>query len=760
MQLLSMKINNLLPIIFFLFPIGFLYAQSISGKISGIDKNQIKNIKVSISNKADNYIVSIDDSGYYNFNNVNKGNYDFKVFNKKNLIHSETVDIANESKIKNIFLNERSYLIDEVTVKKNSNIFERKLDKIIFNVNESMYSNGFDAVEVLSKAPMVQVNEQGINIINRGKVLILINNKRTYIDGTDLINYLKTIPSNSISKIEIISNPSSNFDAEGSVGVINIITKRDLSNVFSAGYSTSYTKRKGEGYLNSLNFSYNKNSLQITTRLNYTDQRRVNRNHSLVNQEDIVFNESNIEQNINNLGKSLFTGINYSFSKKFEIGLDFDIRQINVENSSKNLMYNESIVKNEKKTSNNTINLYGTYKLDSLGKKVEILATSFFNKNNVVQNSNSNFVNNNNDFKYQILSPQIDFILPFENKIEILTGAKATFVKNEQNYFFNETYRSSNFNESIYAVYFSASGSLSDKINIKGGLRFENYQNDFFNVITQNQNKTNKSSLFPSIFADYEISKNSKISFSFSRRVSRPNFRYLDPFRVYYSENYYQTGNPNLQAFFTNNIELNYSLNNLNIRLYRTENKNMFSNITKLDGTNQVDYFENFFDLIGTGVNISYNFKKIKNLESSIMTNISYSKANILNDAFVPRNGIIFYYYIDNNFYINKEKTIFLNLSYLHSLPTNSINSYLRNVANLAGGIKILLLQKQMQINITFSDLFKQQRDKGTYFYNGYDNTINNYSDNKYITVGFSYKIGKAKAKASKNNTYERSRTE
>lgn len=758
-----MKINNLLPIVFFLFPISFLHAQSISGKISGFDHSQMKNFKVSISNKADNYIVNIDDSGYYNFNNVNKGNYNFKIFNKRNLIHSETIDIINENTVKDIFLNESSYLIDEVTVKKKSNIFERKLDKIIFNVNESMYSNGFDAVEVLSKAPTVQVNEEGINIINRGKVLILINSKRTYIDGTDLINYLKTIPSNSISKIEIISNPSANFDAEGSVGVINIITKEKLNNIFSVGYSSSYTKRKGEGYLNSLNFSYNKNSLQITTRLNYTNQRRVNRNYSLVNQGEIIFNESDIEQNIDNLGKSFFTGINYSFSKRFEIGLDFDIRQINVENSSENLTYNiienESVVKNEKKTSNNTLNLYGTYKLDSLGKKVEIFATSFFNKNNVTQNSNNNFVNNNNDFKYQILSPQIDFTLPFKNKVEILTGAKATFVKNEQNYFFNKAYRNSNFNESIYAVYFSASGSLSDKINIKGGLRFENYQNDFFNVITQNLHRTNKNSLFPSLFADYEISGNSKISLSYSRRVSRPNFRYLDPFRVYYSENYYQTGNPNLQAFFTNNIELNYSLNNLNIRLYRTENKTMFSNITKLDGINQVDYFENFFDLIGTGVNVTYNLKKIKNLESSIMTNISYSKVNILNDAFVPRNGIIFYYYIDNNFYINKEKTIFLNLSYLHSMPTNSINSYLRNVANLAGGIKILFLQKQMQINVTFSDLFKQQRDKGIYFYNGYDNTINNYSDNRYITVGFSYKIGKAKAKASKN-MYERNRTE
>lgn len=78
----------------------------------------------------------------------------------------------------------------------------------------------------------------------------------------------------------------------------------------------------------------------------------------------------------------------------------------------------------------------------------------------------------------------------------MLTGAKATFVKNEQNYFFNQGYRNTNFEESIYAMYFSASGKLSEKINLKAGLRYENYQNEFFNVITQNTNKTNKNSFF------------------------------------------------------------------------------------------------------------------------------------------------------------------------------------------------------------------------------------------------------------------------
>ncbi|MCW1962545.1 TonB-dependent receptor domain-containing protein [Chryseobacterium viscerum] len=759
-----MKINNLPISLFFLTSTAFLNAQSISGIVSKDDKSQLKDIKVSITNKSDNYTVNADKMGYYNINNIKTGNYYLKIFSNKSLLYSEPIDIVHEKTIKNVMLNGHSYHIAEIVVEKNNKVIERKLDKIIFNVNESMYSNGFDAVEVLSKVPMVQVSEQGINILNRGKLLLLINNKRTYIEGTDLINYLKTIPSNSISKIEVITNPSSNFDAEGSVGVINIITKKDLSNLFSIGYSSSYTKRKGEGFLNGLNLSYNKNSLQITSRLNYTDQRRINTSYSLIQKNGKRFNESDIEQNNQNSGLSFYTGMNYAISKKLEVGLDFDLRDITVENNSTNLFYNsgnnQSTIDNKKKAFNTTINLYGTYKLDSLGKKVEISATSFFNNNDILQSSNSDLVNNNNEFNYRILSPQIDFTLPLKNKIELLTGAKATFVKNEQNYFFNQSYRNTNFEESIYAMYFSASGKLSEKITLKAGLRYENYQNEFFNVITQNTNKTNKNSFFPSIFADYDLGKNSRISFSYSRRVNRPNFRYLDPFRVYYSDNYYQTGNPNLQSFFTNSLELNYSLKNLNILLFRTENRNMFSNITKLDGDNQVDYFENFFNLTTTGINIRYSFNKIKNLESSIMTNISYSKVNILNDAFVPRNGVIFYYYIDNNYYLNKSKTVFLNLSYLHSLPTNSINSYLGNVANLAGGVKILLLQKQMQFNLTFSDLFRQQRDKGMYYYNGYDNTINNYTDNRYLTVGFSYKIGKAKTKPSKNTTYERNRTE
>ena len=358
------------------------------------------------------------------------------------------------------------------------------------------------------------------------------------------------------------------------------------------------------------------------------------------------------------------------------------------------------------------------------------------------------------------MSAQADLILPLKNEIEFLAGAKVLHVGNDQSYLFDNNYINSNFNESIFATYFSGSYKLTNNLYIKGGLRFENYRNEFVNVLTNKVNKTNKNSFFPTFYADYKINENKKLSLSYSRRINRPNFRYLDPFKIYFTENYYQTGNPNLSAYYSNNIEIKYSLKNLNILLFRTENKNMFTSVTKIDGNYQVKNFENFFNLITTGANIRYNFNKLKFIESSIMTNLSYSDVKILNDSYVPRKGVIFYYYIDNNIFINKNKTFFINFSYLHSLPTNSINSYLGNVAVFSGGLKLMLLEKRMQLNLSFNDLFRQQRDKGVYYYNGYNNSIFDYRDFQSVTFGFSYTIGKAKSKSNKNILYERNRTE
>lgn len=753
-----MKMNKLIPSLFFLYSFLMIKSQSISGKIFGLDKNH--NLLVSISNQTINYDTKVDASGRFYFDKINNGTYKLIVFKQNKNIYNEEIVIAGKDVGTTIQLDKNTGQIDEVIIEKKNKVIQSSFDKIIFNVKESIYSNGFDASEVLSKVPMIKVDNEGVGILNRGKVLLLINGRITYYEGNELINYLKNIPSNTISKIELNTNPSSNYDAQGSVGIINIITKKDFNNILNAGYTTSFTKRKGEGFLNGLNFTYNKKSLQFTSRLNYNSQRQVNTSNSLITKNGEFFNESNLEQNLETTGKSFFSSINYTISPKFDVGIDADIRRSDIDNFTENsINYNDRVL-NNKKNSSGTVNIYSTYKLDSLGKKIDVSGTYFTNKNNIQQTVNNSLPNENNKFKYRILSAQSDLTLPFKNKVEILAGLKATLVKNKQNYLYEQTYRDSNFGESIYAVYTSISKEISKKIYAKAGVRYENYKNRFLNILNQEVYNTNKNSFFPSAYAHYEINENNKISLAYSRRINRPNFRYLDPFRTYFTDRYYQTGNPNLSAFFTNNIEFRYSYKDLNILFFNTKNKNMFSSITKTEGINQIKTYDNFFNLTTSGINIRYSFNKIKNIETNLMTNISYSNVKILNDSFLPRRGIIFYYYIDNNIYLNKEKNFFLNFSFLHSFPTNSINSYLGNVANFSGGLKLFLMQKQMQLNLTFNDLFKQQRDKGTYYYDGYINDIYDYRDVRSVTVGFTYSFGKAKVKGNKNTVYERNRTE
>ncbi len=142
------------------------------------------------------------------------------------------------------------------------------------------------------------------------------------------------------------------------------------------------------------------------------------------------------------------------------------------------------------------------------------------------------------------------------------------------------------------------------------------------------------------------------------------------------------------------------------------------------------------------------------------MTNLSYSKTNTQDSSFLAKNGFIFYYYLDNNFYLNNKKNILFTLSYLHSFPTNSVNSYMATYANLTAGMKFNLLEKQLQINISVSDIFKQLKDKRTYYYSTYNQYVDSYNDTRALNIGVTYKFGKLKASNKSVNFEEKQRAD
>ena len=144
--------------------------------------------------------------------------------------------------------------LTEVIVESRKKLIERKVDRLVFNVENSVLNTGADGLEVLSIAPGLLVDENKIEIIGKGIAEILINNRKTYLSGANLTNFIKNLRSENIIKIEIITSPSAKYDAQGGAGIINIVLKKNENEGLSGNVSTNASK----GY-----FYHNKNGFTL-----------------------------------------------------------------------------------------------------------------------------------------------------------------------------------------------------------------------------------------------------------------------------------------------------------------------------------------------------------------------------------------------------------------------------------------------------------------------------------------------------------------
>ncbi|MCT3833686.1 carboxypeptidase regulatory-like domain-containing protein [Elizabethkingia anophelis] len=171
-------------------------------------------LKSELTNEKGNFYVQI----------LN-GSYIIQIKKLKDILYSQDIDIQNNLNIGNIKI-EKAKNIKEIVLEGKKKLIERKIDRTIFNVENSIFSTGADLAQVLAGTPMLSINDNSISIIGKSGVAVMINDKILNLSGTDLINYLKSLRSDDISKIEIITTPPAKYEAQGNSGMLNIILKK------------------------------------------------------------------------------------------------------------------------------------------------------------------------------------------------------------------------------------------------------------------------------------------------------------------------------------------------------------------------------------------------------------------------------------------------------------------------------------------------------------------------------------------------------
>ena len=594
---------------------GLAYAQtaSIRGQVLNAQKKPVTGVSVSLLAVADSAVqktIVTDEGGNFSFEQVKEGKWliqaDAIGFKKyySTIISTQKTGII----LPDILLQEAAAKeLTAVSVTANKPFTEQKIDRTVVNVDALISNTGTSALEVLEKTPGVLVDENGA-ITFKGKpgVLILIDDKPTYLSATDLAAYLRSLPSSALDKIELMDNPPAKYDAAGNAGVINIKTKKSKAKGFNGSIAASY----GQAYYwrtnESINLNYYTGKINLFANLGYNinnGARKLEISRTYLTPSGTVssvFKQDNYFTPIGE-GPNYKIGFDYYLTPKTTWGLvytesswhrtEYRPTYSYLHNGSGKL--DSSIL-----ASSNTnyhfkkrgINLNYTHKFDSLGKMLSFdMDYINYRSNNEQTFLNTVYMPNGSETSSQnilailpsaisIYAAKADYSQPLPGKAKFEAGLKSSYVTsdNEANYFnINNGVRSIDYNntnhfiykENINAAYVSLNKEYK-RLTLQTGFRLENTNGNghqLGNVIKPDSAFTKHyTNLFTTVYLSYKLDSagNNLLNLSYGRRIDRPNYQDLNPFLFILDKFSYFAGNPFLRPQFSNEYKLSYTHKN------------------------------------------------------------------------------------------------------------------------------------------------------------------------------------------------------
>jgi hypothetical protein len=471
-----------------------------------------------------------------------------------------------------------------------------------------MSNTGANALEVLEKTPGVQVDADG-NITFKGKsgVLVMIDDKPTYLSAQNLATYLKSLPSSALDQIELMDNPPAKYDAAGNAGVINIKTKKNsikgFNAVVSANYAQGFYNRTNE----SINMNYRVNKVNLFANVSYNGSKtyrrlEIDRNYLDAN-GDVTSSLKDISYfRPTNHSTDIKAGMDFFISPKTTWGFVYtgDISNGHDGSPVFSTLYNaagglDSSVTtfntSKNKFNSNGINLNYTHKFDSSGRQITFDVDyihdvsgnnqTFINTTFLPDNTStgSTTLTDNLPAIINIYSAKADYSHPLKGKAKIEAGVKSSYVNtdNAANYFnvinnvdsvdYNKTNRFL-YKENINAGYVNFNKNFG-RFSIQTGLRLENtngWGHQLGNAERRDSSFVNHYvDLFPTAYFSYNVDTagHNVLVLSYGRRIGRPNYGSLNPFTFFVDQFTQFSGNPFLKPQFTDNYKLSYSFRSL-----------------------------------------------------------------------------------------------------------------------------------------------------------------------------------------------------
>lgn len=769
----------------------------LSGKVQDAAHQPVSYATITVQNAADTTIRQStlnDSAGVFSFEALKKGSYVLKIKTVGFKSISQQVVLNQDIVLETILLNKDLTQLNEVVITAKKPTVTHKIDRTEFNVENTVLSTT-NAWEIVKRAPGVQSGGGELSIRGSKNILVTINDKKVYLSGEELKAMLEGTNGGDIRSVEVITNPPAKYEASGSA-VINIKMKTNTKAGYKGSISTSYqqgiyakenisTSQYYKTGKLSLFGSYSLgkgiyyNEIKEVTQYPMQKQIWVDVLHRK-NYRDAEHNyRAGLDYDIDRLNK-LSVGVDGYIAKKnhalYSVPTDIYVTDGSFQNSFTTQNYRLT------PNTNTDVNLVYEH---AFGAKEKISAAADYTnyKNNTSQDvKTSNYVADKRFNRFltdnvqhiRLFSAQADYSK--ESKaFNLGAGVKFSKVKADNNLDFQiegvaglvnypELSNVFNYKESVTAGYISLNKDISSW-SFKAGLRGEYSNIDGRSVHPQEINSQDYLNLFPTLFVQDKINANNQLGLTYGKRITRPQYSYLNPSKSYFTPNSYLIGDAKLKPALSDQISLLYTFKEkYNATLYYMGDKNPTTQLPVQDNATNtlIQKVTNIPRNNAYGIDLSTSLQPASWWGIDLNPGAAYVESNfiLLSGGLYRNHALTFNGAIDNQFTLDKTHGLTAGMNFSFYTAGVQGPAKVSGMSSLGFSARKKLFHNQAEVSLIVNDVYRGERLRVTSDYADQHNYFTYYGDTQSFRISFRYNLGnvKLKGKEAKGKTDEQNR--
>ena len=723
------------------------------------------------------------ESGNFSLENIAADEYLLKVSFVGFEDYLQHVDISEDTELPLITLEEATANLDEISLNYKNPTVRREVDRLVFEVQNTSLSSG-SSWDILKKTPGVIVANGNLMVRNQ-PVVVYINDRKVQLSSSELQTLLQNYAAENIKSVEVITTPPARYDAEGGA-ILNIITSKTITPGYKGSLSGAYTQAIFPKYSFGTSHYYKTEKLNLFANYSISDRKEFKEDESYIN---FIRNEAVISR-----WETDFDRVTRSGAHNMNLMLDYDLDEKNSLNFSSSLLAspdktfrNEVLTKIEDAlpATPDYFTTHSTLEEDLVNVALDLEYRHQFEKEGAQIAARTHFTNFSQDRvqdistreyespdmlvadrdfmtdaeqQINIFTGQMDYTTPW-NKAIFETGVKASVVASESgiDYLNLEGAQSSysfgvsdNFlyDENIYAGYLSFARDWNTW-SLKAGLRGEYTSREGISEVMQQVDTRNYFELFPTFYVQRTFSEEHSLTFDYSRRIQRPKYESLNPFKYFLNEYTYNTGNPDLRAAISNNFNLNYTFRNQYFfDLYYRDNGGYPETLSFQDNLNfslrRVSV--NLLESSSYGLDIShgrsltnfwyaYAYMSFFHEEQTFLAIESDNKA-------VTNEIDAFYGTMYNSFTLSEDGTFSGELTFTYVSDWITGSYFFEPMTTLSIGLRKTFWKERAELTLRLEDVLDKTNTRLTSRYLNQDNSFLAKPESRYIRIGLKYNFG------------------